>query len=72
MVRIADDTAVIAKSQEELRDMVNRSVNIGRKCGMEINIDKSKVKRVSMSNESLKIKVGNRELKSASQLQKSS
>ena len=39
-VRFADDTAVIAKTQEELKDMVNRLVDTGRKYGMEINIDK--------------------------------
>jgi Reverse transcriptase (RNA-dependent DNA polymerase). len=42
MVRFADDTAVIAKPQEELQDMVNRLV-FGRKYGMEINIDKTQV-----------------------------
>ena len=30
-VRFTDDTAIIAKTQEELQDMVNRLVNIGRK-----------------------------------------
>ena len=43
--------------------MVNRLVDTGRKYGMEINIDKSKVMRVSRSNELLQIKVNNRELK---------
>ena len=33
-----------------------------RKYGMEINIDKSQVMRVSRSNQSLQIKVNNREL----------
>ena len=33
------------------------------KYGIEINIDKSQVMRVSRSSESLHIKVGNRELK---------
>ena len=39
-VRFADDTVIIAKSQEELQDMVNRLVDTGRKYGMDINIDK--------------------------------
>ena len=59
----SDDTAIIAKSQEELQDMVNRLVNTGMKYGMEINIDKSQVMTVSRSNESLQIKVNNIELK---------
>jgi hypothetical protein len=43
--------------------MVNRLIDTGRKYGMEINIDKSQVMRVSRGNESLQIKVNNRELK---------
>ena len=58
-----DDTAIVAKTQEELQHMVNRLVDTGRKYGMEINFDKSQVMRVSRSNESLQIKVNNRELK---------
>ena len=58
-VRFADDTANIAKTQEELQDMVNRLVDTRRKHGMEINIDKSPVMRVSESNEPLQIKVNN-------------
>ena len=42
--------------------MVNRLIDTGRKYGMEINIDKSQVMRVSRGNESLQIKVNNREL----------
>ena len=61
-VRFADDTANIAKTQE-LQDMVKRLVDTGRKYGMEINIDKTQVMRVSRSNESLQIKVNNRERK---------
>ena len=62
-VRFVDDMAIIGKTQEELQDTVNRLVDTGRKNGMEINIDKSQVMRVSRSNESLRIKVGNRGLK---------
>ena len=43
--------------------MVNRLVDTGRKYGLEINIDKSQVMRVPRSNESLLIKVNNREQK---------
>ena len=43
------------KTQEELQDMVNRLVDTGRKYGMEVNIEKSQVMRVSRSNESLQI-----------------
>ena len=62
-MKFEDDTTIIAKIQEELPNMANRLVNTGRKYSMEINIDKSQVMRISMSNESSEIKVNNRELK---------
>jgi Reverse transcriptase (RNA-dependent DNA polymerase). len=45
--RFVDDMAFIVKTQEELQDMVNRMVDSVRKFGMEINIDKSQVIRIS-------------------------
>ena len=45
-VRFVDYIAIIAKTQDEPQDMVNRLVDTGRKYDMEINIDKS-------SNESI-------------------
>jgi Reverse transcriptase (RNA-dependent DNA polymerase). len=62
-VRSADDTVIIAKAQKELQDMVNRYVDTERNYGLEINIHKSHVMRVSRSNKSFQIKVTNRELK---------
>jgi Reverse transcriptase (RNA-dependent DNA polymerase). len=49
-VRFADDTAIIAIPQEELQNKANRLADTGRKYGMEINIDKSQVMRVSKIN----------------------
>jgi hypothetical protein len=43
--------------------MVNRLVHTGRKYSIEINIVQSLVIKISRRNESLQIKVGNRELK---------
>jgi len=62
-VRFAYYMANIAKTQEEVQDMVNRLVDTGREYGKKINIDKSQIMRVSKNNESLQIKVNNRELK---------
>ena len=53
----ADGTAIIAKTLEELEDMVNRMVDTEGKNDMEISIDKSQVMRVSRRNEWLQIKV---------------
>ena len=55
--------AIIAKTQEELQDTVNRLIDTIRKYGMEINIVKSQVMRVFKRNESLQIKIHNREPK---------
>ena len=56
-VRFVDDTAIIAKYQEELHDMLNRLVDTGRKYGIGINIMKSQVMRVFRSNNTLQIKI---------------
>ena len=61
--RFPYDAAIIAETQEELQDVVNSLVDTGRKYCMKINIDKSQGMKVSRRNESLRIKVGNRELK---------
>ena len=61
-VSFAGYMAITAKFQGELQDIVNRLVDTGRKYGMEINIKKSQVMRISRSNESLPINVNNREL----------
>ena len=50
-VRFADDTYIIAKTQEEPQHMINVLADTGRKYGMEINIDKSQVIRVNRGNE---------------------
>ena len=42
MVRFADDTANITKTQEELQDVVNILVHTRRKYDMEINIGNHK------------------------------
>ena len=49
-VRFADDTAIRAKTQEELQDIANKLVYTRKKCGMEINIDKSQVMRISRNH----------------------
>jgi hypothetical protein len=58
-----DETAIIAETQKELQDIANRLVNTGMKYGMEIDIEKSQVMRVSKFNQLFWITVGNRTLK---------
>jgi Reverse transcriptase (RNA-dependent DNA polymerase). len=61
-VRFKDDTAIIAKTHVELQNMVNRLVDTGRKYGIQINVDRVQVMRVSRRNALLQIKLANREL----------
>ena len=56
-MRFADDMTIIAKTQKQSQDLVNRLVDTGRKYDMEINIDKSQVIRVSRSSETLQIEL---------------
>ena len=53
---------IIAKTQEELQDMVNRLIETGRKYGMEINIEKSQVMKVYRKNKTLRIELINKGL----------
>ena len=53
-MRFTDVTAIIAKTQEELQDMVTLETT---------NIDKSQIMRVTRSIESFQIKLNIRELK---------
>ena len=55
------DTTIIAKTQEELQDMVNRLVDTRKKYDIEMN-DKFKVMRVGSRNELLINRVRNGEL----------
>ena len=46
-VEFTDDTAIIAKTEEEFQNTVNKLVDNGRKYDIKINIDKSEVMIVS-------------------------
>ena len=55
-VRLEDEMAIIAKTQEDLQDMVNRLVDTGRKYDMEINTDNSQVTKALRINYSMRDK----------------
>ena len=46
-VKYADDLVVLAKEETVLQGMVDRTDEIGRRCGMEMNVEKTKVMRIS-------------------------
>jgi hypothetical protein len=46
-VKYADDLVLLAKEQKVLQDMVDKLIEIGRCYGMEMNVEKTKVMRIS-------------------------
>ena len=46
-VKYADDLVLLAKEEKVLRDMIDKLIEIGRCYGMEINVEKTKVMRIS-------------------------
>ena len=61
-VKFADDLDLIARSQEELQEMMNRLVDTGRRYDMEINGDKCKVMLISREEGRVRIVVDGQEL----------
>ena len=50
-MKYADDLVLLAKEEKVLQDMVDKLIEIGRCCGMEMNVEKNK------SNENFKTTV---------------
>jgi len=46
-VKYADELVVLAKEEKVLQDMIDKLNEIGRCYGMEINVEKTKVMRIS-------------------------
>jgi len=46
-VKYADDLVVLAKEEKMLQDMIDKLIEIGRCYGMEMNVEKTKVMRIS-------------------------
>ena len=46
-VKYADDFVLMAKEETVLQDMSDRLIEIGRYYGMEMNVEKTKVMRIS-------------------------
>ena len=47
-VKYADDLVVLAKEEKMLQDMIDKLIEIGRCYGMELNVEKTKVMRISI------------------------
>jgi hypothetical protein len=46
-VKYADDYVLLAKEEKVLQGMFDRLIEIGRRYGMEMNVEKTKVMRIS-------------------------
>jgi hypothetical protein len=46
-VKYADDLVLMAKEETVLEDTIDKLIEIGRCCGMEVNVEKTKVMRIS-------------------------
>jgi hypothetical protein len=46
-VKYADDLVLLAKEEKVLQNMIDKLIEIGRCYGMEINVEKTKVMRIS-------------------------
>jgi hypothetical protein len=60
-VKYADDL-LLAKEEKVLQDMVDKLIEIGRCCGMEMNVEKTKVMRISRQPFSVKIIIDQKQL----------
>jgi hypothetical protein len=46
-VKFTDKFVLLAKEEAVLQGMIDKLAEVGRCCGMEINVEKSKVMRIS-------------------------
>jgi argonaute-like protein implicated in RNA metabolism and viral defense len=46
-VKYADDLVLLAKEGKVLQDIIDKLIEIGRCYGMEMNVEKTKVMRIS-------------------------
>jgi hypothetical protein len=53
--KYADDLVLLAKEEKVLQDMIDKLIEIGRCCGMEMSVEKTKVMRIS--RQSLPVKL---------------
>jgi hypothetical protein len=56
-VKYADDPVLLAKEEKVLHDMIDKLIEIGRCYGMEINVEKIKVMRISRQPSPVKIMI---------------
>jgi hypothetical protein len=61
-VKYADDLVLVAKEGKVLQDMIDKLIEIGRCYGMEMNVEKTKVMRISRQPLPVKIMTDQKQL----------
>ena len=61
-VKYADDLVLLAKEERVLQDMIAKLIEIGRCYGMEMNVEKNKIMRISRQPFPVKIMIDQKQL----------
>jgi hypothetical protein len=61
-VKYADELVLLAKEEKVLQDMIDKLTEIGRCYGMEINVEKTKLMRISRQPLPVKIMIDQKQL----------
>jgi hypothetical protein len=61
-VKYADDLVLLVKEEMVLQDMFNKLIEIGRNCGMKMNVEKTKVMRISRQPFPVKLMIDQKQL----------
>jgi hypothetical protein len=61
-VKYADELVLLAKEEKVLQDMIDKLIEIGRCYGMEINVEKTKVMRISRQLSPVNIMIEQKQL----------
>jgi hypothetical protein len=61
-VKCADDLVVLRMEEAVLRGMIERLIKSGRCCGMEMNVEKTKMLRISRQPSPIHIMIGKKQL----------
>jgi hypothetical protein len=61
-VKYADELVLLAKEEKVLQDIMDKLIEIGRCYGMEMNVEKTKVLRISRQSSPVKIMINQKQL----------
>jgi hypothetical protein len=67
-VKCADELVLLAKEEKVLQKMIDKLIEIGGRYGMEMNVEKTKVMRISRQPIPVKIMIGQKQLYCGSQV----